>query len=93
MSDAIDRATKAKAILESHIFIDGFQKTREKLIDAIEKCALTETQQAEDLRRCLRLLKDVRTNLGVAINTGKLESFNLAQTEKRRGDLLRKLYR
>lgn len=93
MSEILDRATKAKAVLESGVFIDGFQKTRDKLIEAIERCALTETQQAEDLRRCLRLLKDVRTNLEGAINTGKLESFQLAQAEKRSRDILRKFYR
>lgn len=91
MSD-IDRATKAKAILESPVFVESFDKTRAKLIDALERCSLTETQQAEDLRRCLRLLKDVRTNLEHAVNTGKLESFQLAQDEKRKKSILRKYF-
>ena len=92
MSDALDRATKAKAILESYVFVEAFSRTREKLIEALERCALTETQQADDLRRCMRLLKDVKTNLEQAINTGKLESFQLAQEEKRKRNPLRKFF-
>lgn len=93
MNEIVDRATKAKAILESPVFEHAFTETRNKLIAALENCTLTETQQAEDLRRCLRLLKDVRTNLAKAVNSGTLEAFRLEETEKRKRNPLRNYFR
>jgi len=54
---------------------------------------LSETETAEDLRRCLKLLRDVRANLELALNQGKIASFRLAEEEKRRTNPLRHLFR
>lgn len=93
MTEILDRANKAKAILESPVFDAAFNDTRNKLIAALENCTLTETQQAEDLRRCLRLLKAVRMNLERSVNSGKLEIFRLQETEKRKSNPLRNFFR
>lgn len=93
MTEILDRANKAKAILESPVFDAAFNETRNKLIAALENCTLTETQQAEDLRRCLRLLKDVRMNLERSVNSGKLEVFRLEQDEKRKRNPFRNYFR
>jgi hypothetical protein len=89
----IERADKAKAILESPLYQEAHDGVRAAIIERIEKCSLTDTQTAEDLRRCLKLLKDVRLNLEVMLNHGKLERFNLAQEQARAKNPLRNLFR
>ncbi len=89
----IERSDKAKAILESPIYQEAHEAVRAAIIERIEKCSLTDTQTAEDLRRCLKLLKDVRLNLEVAINHGKVERFNLARDQERQKNPLRNLFR
>lgn len=92
MSD-LDRATKAKAVLESQAFKDAFEGVRAAIIDRMERCSLTDTQTAEELRRCLKLLKDVRLNLEEAVNVGALANFKLAQAEERKKNPLRNFFR
>ena len=89
----IDRADKAKAILESPIYQESYDGVRTAIIERIEKCSLTDTQTAEDLRRCLKLLKDVRLNLEVMLNHGKVEKFQLQQELERKKNPLRNLFR
>lgn len=90
--NAIDRAQKAKAILEAPGFNDAFASVRTAIIQRIEACSLTDTNTAEDLRRCLKLLKDVRLNMETAVNSGKLDEFRMAQDEKRKGSKLRNIF-
>lgn len=89
----IERANKAKAVLESPAYQEAYDLVRQAIIERIEKCPLSETPTAEDLRRCLKLLRDVRANMTTAINTGKLVSFRLEQDEVRRKNPLRHLFR
>ncbi len=89
----IERADKAKAILESPIYQQSYDGVRAAIIERIEKCSLTDTQTAEDLRRCLKLLKDVRLNMEVMLNHGKLERFNVQQAQERVKNPLRNLFR
>ena len=89
----IDRANKAKSLLENPLFDESFSEVRNKLIEGMEKCPISDVQTAEDFRRCLKLLSAVKTNLVTAINSGKIESFRLAQEEARRKNPLRNIYR
>jgi len=91
--NALDRADKAKAILESPVYHEAWEGVRNAIIDRIEKCSLTDTQTAEDLRRCLKLLKDVRLNMQVMLQAGKVEAFKLAEEEKRLKNPLRNYFR
>lgn len=93
MSQELDRATKAKAVLESPVYNESYEMVRNAIIDRIEKCPLSDTQVAEDLRRCLKLLRDVRLNFETAVNTGKIAQFNLSEVERRRANPLRNLFR
>ena len=86
--NSVDRATKAKAILESPIFEEAFKNVRDEIIRRLES-PTTNVEAAEDLRRCLRVVGSVRTNLEVAISSGKLEAFRLEQDEKRKKSPLR----
>lgn len=84
----IDRATKAKAVLESPAYEQSWADVRAAIIALIEKTPLGDTQTAEDLRRCLKLLRDVRANLEAAMNAGKLPEFRIVQEQKRRANPL-----
>ena len=89
----VDRAARAQAVLESDIYQEAWENTRAAIIQLIEKTPLSETETAEDLRRCLKLLRDVRANLELVLNQGKIASFRLAEEEKRRKNPLRNLFR
>jgi hypothetical protein len=89
----LDRAIKAKALLDDPTLTGAFDAVRTSIINAIEACPLAATDSAEDLRRCLRLLKAVRTNLEVAVQSGKVVEFRLAQEAERKKNPLRGLFR
>ncbi len=95
MNDAqlLERSTQALAVLENPMYREAWENTRLAIIGLIEKAPLSDTQTAEDLRRCLKLLKDVRTNLELMVNQGKIVSFRLAQEKQRRENPLRHLFR
>jgi hypothetical protein len=75
----LDRANKAKQILESPMYNEGFEMVKKAIITRIEECPLSDTAVAEDLRKCLRLLRDVRANLDLAMKQGKIVSFKIEQ--------------
>jgi uncharacterized small protein (DUF1192 family) len=84
MSEAgIDRANNAKAVLEAPAYKDAYQAVRNALIERIERCPMADVATAEDLRRCLKLLRDVQLNMEIAVNSGVLDQFNLEQQKKR----------
>lgn len=91
--NAIERAAKAKSVLENPLYAESYDLVRSAIIDRIERCPIADTSTAEDLRKCLKLLRDVRANLEQAINSGKIEEFALSETEKRRKNPLRNLFR
>ncbi len=81
MNDAqlAERAHKAKTLLDNPMYNEGFDLVHKAIIARIEACPLSDTAVAEDLRKCLKLLRDVRANVEVAINQGKVVSFKIAQ--------------
>lgn len=91
--NAIERANKAKAVLESPAYQEAFDQVRARLIEGLEALPTAEVTKAEDFRKCLKLLKAVRQNMETAINTGKLEQFRLEEAEKRKNNPLRGLFR
>jgi len=95
MNDAefLDRANKAKAILESPIYQESYENTRKAIISRIESTPLADTQAAEDLRRCLKLLRDVRANLELAMSQGKVALFNIEREKSRKTSPLRNFFR
>jgi len=93
----IQRGERAKALLEDPVLNEAWVAVRAALYDRIERCPLADVTTAEDLRRCLRLLKDTRLNLEVAIKDGKLAQFRLEQDvqkqEKRKLGLIPGFFR
>ena len=90
---AIERAVRAQAVLDNVAYQESYEMVRQEIIRRIENCPLSDTQTAEDLRRCLRLLRDVRLNLEVALKSGTVANFRLAADEKRKANPLRNLFR
>lgn len=90
-AELIDRANKAQAVLSSPLYQDSYELCRKAILKRIEDCPLSDTQTAEDLRKCLKLLKDVRKNLEAVMSSGKIASFEIAQEEKRKKDGLNTL--
>ena len=91
--ESIEHGIKAKSILENTEYQRAYDGVRAAIIDRIEKCPLSDTQTAEDLRRCLKLLKDVQLNMTVAINSGKIDQFRLEAEQKRKDSPLRNFFR
>ena len=89
----LDRAHKAKAVLENPAYTEAYEMCRLAIIDRIEKCPLSDTTTAEDLRKCLKLLRDVQANMVHAFNSGKIEEFKLTQAEKVSKNPFRGLFR
>lgn len=89
----VDRADKARAVLESPVYQEAWDATRAAIISLIETTPLSQTETAEDLRRCLKLLRDVRSNLELFAKQGKVASFRLAQEKARSTNPLRNLFR
>lgn len=81
MNDAqlADRAHKARTLLENPMYLESFEMVHKAIIARIEACPMADVAVAEDLRKCLRLLRDVRANLEVAVNQGKIVSFKIEQ--------------
>lgn len=87
MSD-IDRANKAKAVLDAPAFSEAFNNVRNEYIRVLES-PTTEPETAEAVRHRLSALRDVRLNLEAAISGGKLELHRQEQAEKRKKSPLR----
>jgi hypothetical protein len=89
----LDRANKAKVILDNPLYQDAYDKCRLAIIDRIERCKLADTVEAEKLRMCLKLLKDVRSNMVVALNSGKVAEFEIQREAEAKKNPFKGLFR
>lgn len=89
----LDRATKAKAILENPMYDESFEMVRLAIHARIEGCPLNDTESAENFRKCLKLLRDVKANLAAALESGKVVQFSIAETEAKRKNPLKGFFR
>ncbi len=80
----LGRAARAKALLADETLTDAFASVKRAIFERIEACPIKDTETAENLRKCLKLLNDVRANLEVAVNDGKIEEFRIAEEKRRR---------
>lgn len=89
----LDKAVKAKTVLESAAYQDAYKAVRESLIRGLENAPLTDVAVAEDLRRCLKLLNAINVNMTAAVQSGKLAEFRLAEEKRRAASPFRKIFR
>jgi len=92
-AQAIERANRAKALLDNPMYDEAFDLCRLAIIDRIEKCPIADTAVAEDLRKCLKLLRDVKANVAVALNTGKVDAFNIEKEAQAKKNPFRNYFR
>lgn len=84
---AMDRAEKARAILESDLFTSAFDNMRLAILARFEETPLRDLEGLSQLRMMLKLLHDVRLNLERAIADGKMAAEDL-KWERERGSML-----
>jgi hypothetical protein len=89
----LDRANKAKSVLDSPAYQDAYKAVREALIAGMEACPMADTAKAEDFRRCLKLLHSLQINMAAAVNSGKLAQFRLNQEEAAKKNPFRNIFR
>lgn len=73
----IEQGRAAKTLLDNPAFNAAFTHVREAIIRRIEECPMSERDMADEFRKCLRLLRDLRFNLEGAVRVGKLAEFRL----------------
>lgn len=83
----------AQSVLDNPAYQKAYEDCRLAILDRIEKLPLAEVGAAEDLRKCLRLLRDVQANMVHALNKGKLEQFAIEQAIKAKSNPFRGLFR
>jgi len=91
--EELDRATKAQAVIDSPAFQDAFTAVRGRLMDAMLAVKIEDKEDAEDFRRCIKLLDSLRHELETVIKNGKLAAANIADLEAKRKNPLRGLFR
>lgn len=92
-SQLIERANRAQAVLDNPLYDDAYNLVRLAIIDQIEKLPLADVAKAEDLRKCLKLLRDVKANLTEVLNSGKIVSFKISEAEKAKKNAFRNYFR
>jgi len=77
--ERIDRASKVEKILNSPLYIESFENTRQAIFQKIEQTPIRDTEGLTQLRLCLKLLTDVRANLERVLKDGKVAEFEIEQ--------------
>ena len=83
--DVIERAHKAERLLADPLLMDAFEGVRKALFNQIENCPIRDTESLHEWRVMLKLLRDVKANLEVALKDGKLLAFRQKEAEERKG--------
>lgn len=76
------RADQAARLLADPVLAEAFQSVREAILRKIEECPIRDTEGAERARLMLKLLRDVRGNLELAIQDGKVEQLRLEEAQR-----------
>ena len=75
----LERASRAKQLLEDPILIEGFDLVRAGIMQRWELSPIRDRDGAHELKLMLKLLADVRAALAQAVNDGKIVQFNHKQ--------------
>lgn len=84
----IARADRVARLLADPELAGAFQAVRSAIHDRIEQCPVRDTEGLIQLRLMLKLLQDVRANLELALQDGKLEQFRI--DEQRRFSIVKR---
>jgi hypothetical protein len=73
----LDRADRAKAILDNPTYQESFDLVRQAIMEQWEATPIRDRDGAHELKLMLKLLGDVRANLERAIADGKIAAHEL----------------
>jgi hypothetical protein len=78
----LDRASRAKALLDNSTFQEAFALVAQAIHEAWEAAPVRDTEGQQILKLQLKLLSDVRANLERAIADGKVAAHELEHRRK-----------
>lgn len=85
----LDRAHRAKAILDNPTYQESFDLVRQAILEQWESTPIRDRDGAHELKLMLKLLSDVRANLERAIADGKVAAHELARRTPKLADFRR----
>lgn len=75
----MERADRAKELLENPVFKMAYDGVRTELIGALETCGFQDIETQHELTVSLQLLKRLRTKLERFVDDGKVERKKLSE--------------
>jgi hypothetical protein len=78
----MERAAKARDLLENSELTHAFQAVRESLLKRFEECPIRDREGQHEIKLMLKLLEDVRANLHSVVSNGKVIEYRISMLEK-----------
>jgi hypothetical protein len=75
----IDRAERAKALLQDELLKQAFSDIKKRLVDQLEATAIHDIETQHEIALMLQLLKRVRTQLETYVGEGAIEAHKTRQ--------------
>lgn len=82
LEDDIFAGTRAQHLLDDPILTKAFGDVRAAILERWEAAPIRDTEGAHELKLMLRILTDVRGNLELAVQNGKLASAELRMSNR-----------
>ena len=80
--DVMQRASRAKSLLEDVELTAAFDAVRTALLDRFEACPVRDIEGQHEIKLMLKLLVDVRANLQSVVDTGKVIEYRVSMLER-----------
>lgn len=80
--DEISKAAKAQALLNDATLSEAFSNLRIALLQKIELAPLRDEEGVHEARLMLKLLRDLKGNLVLFVNAGKMAEVKIEQEKK-----------
>lgn len=75
----VNRAHAAKRLMEDPLLIEAFDGIRQTILNMIESAPIRDRDGVHELKLMLKILKDVRAHLELAIADGKVAEFRIKE--------------
>lgn len=82
MTDIIERGQHAERLLNDPMLTDAFDQVAVGLHQAWESAPIRDREGQHELKLMLKLLNDVRANLAITLESGKLAAIDIKGQEK-----------
>jgi hypothetical protein len=78
----MEKANRAKHLMDDKVFQEAFQGVRAALLDRFEQCPIRDKEGQHEIKLMLKLLGDVRANLQSMIDSGKVIESRISMLER-----------